>query len=136
MTVHTHANEFSVTIRDESFPRSEIVEVLLRLSSHRLTARDLISERVRAECDQRLLDGSGRLARLIQPGKKEEALNGPGAVDKVDPDREIGRALSAFEKNGFVLLVDDLQVEALDDELEIKDETVVTFLKLTPLVGG
>ena len=65
MTVQPDAREFSVKIRDENFPRTEIVEVLLQLSSHRLTARALISERVRAECDQRLLDGSGRLARLI-----------------------------------------------------------------------
>ncbi len=136
MTIQPDAKEFSVKVRDESIPRSEIVEVLLKLTSHRLTARDLISERVRAECDQQLIDRSGRLARLIQPGAKEEALNSAASAEKVDPVREIGRALSAFESNGFVLLVDDRQVEALDDEVVIKDESVVTFLKLTPLVGG
>ncbi len=136
MTIQPDAKEFSVTVRDENLPRSEIVEVLLKLTAHRLTARDLISERVRAECDQRFLDRSGRLARLIQPGTKEEALNGAASAEKVDPEREISRALSVFESNGFVLLVDDRQVEALDDEFEIKDGSVVTFLKLTPLVGG
>ncbi|MEP3845979.1 MAG: hypothetical protein ABJM43_11635 [Paracoccaceae bacterium] len=128
--------EFNITVRDESLPRTEIVEVLLKLTSYRLTARELISERVQAECDERLLNDAGVLSRLIQPGPKEAALNGKKQSVFANPKRQISVALSAFENNGFVLLVDDRQVETLDEEIELSASSVVTFLKLTPLVGG
>jgi hypothetical protein len=34
------------------------------------------------------------------------------------------------------LLVDDRQVEELEEVIEIRPDTTVTFLKLVPLVGG
>lgn len=34
------------------------------------------------------------------------------------------------------MLVDDKQVESLDDIVTIQAETIVSFIKLTPLVGG
>ena len=137
MSAHPDHDAFNVTIRDENLPRTEIVEILLKLSSHRLRARDLIAERVRAECDQRLIDTMGRAAnRLVQPSTKEQALNGSGAARLIDPEKQVDLALSAFENNGFILLVDDRQVETLDEEIEFQDASVVTFLKLTPLVGG
>jgi hypothetical protein len=34
------------------------------------------------------------------------------------------------------LLVDDRQVDELEEEIEIRPDTTVTFLKLVPLVGG
>lgn len=46
------------------------------------------------------------------------------------------QALSAFEKNQIVLLVDDRQIEDLDSEILVNRNTKVTFLKLIPLVGG
>jgi hypothetical protein len=45
-------------------------------------------------------------------------------------------AKRAFYTNGFILLVDDRQVDELDDEIVIRPDTTVTFLKLVPLVGG
>jgi hypothetical protein len=45
-------------------------------------------------------------------------------------------AKRAFYTNGFILLVDDRQVDELEEEIEIRPHTTVTFLKLVPLVGG
>lgn len=45
-------------------------------------------------------------------------------------------ALEAFERNGFILLVEDRQVETLEEEIRVRPDTQVTFLKLVPLVGG
>ena len=42
----------------------------------------------------------------------------------------------AFTRNGFFVLVGDRQVESLDEELELKVDTDVSFVKLVPLVGG
>lgn len=137
MSVQPRAEEFNVTVRDENLPRTEVVELLLKLSSHRMTARDLIAERVRAECDDRLFDKMGRMAaRLVMPGPKEQALNGPAVARASNPDAQVERALSAFAANGFILLVDDRQVETLDEDVDLRENSVVTFLKLTPLVGG
>ena len=44
--------------------------------------------------------------------------------------------VEAFGRNGFVVLVDDRQVEELDEDIELALGTEVTFLKLVPLVGG
>jgi hypothetical protein len=46
------------------------------------------------------------------------------------------KAIEAFEGNGFIVLVDDYQVQELEDEIALRPETSVTFLKLVPLVGG
>lgn len=137
MSVQPLPNDFLITVRDESFPKSEVIELLLKLSAARLTAADLIAERVRAECDDRLLDREGnRRARLIAPGPKEQALKTASSPLTIDTDRQIATALSAFEANGFILLVDDRQVESLDEVIEMQPDSVVTFLKLTPLKGG
>ena len=147
MTVSTDPAQFSVKIRDESVPRSDVVEALLALSSSNLTARELISERVRMEVDRRLISLSGAFAPvLVIPSDEEQRLNGPHdpdsvpvfttQTDTIDAEQQVEVALVAFENNSFVLLVDDLQVESLDAQIDMTPDTVVTFLKLTPLVGG
>jgi len=136
MSLHANPDQFVVKIRDESVPRSEVVEALLELSSAKLTARDLISERVRMEVDHRLVDEDGRATpALIAPTKKEALLNRV-TRKSIDADIQVELALKAFSANGFVLLVDDKQVETLEEQIEMTPNTVVTFLKLTPLVGG
>jgi hypothetical protein len=55
---------------------------------------------------------------------------------RVDPDEQYERAIRAFERNGFVVLVDDRQIEDLDAEVDLRMGTEITFLKLVPLVGG
>ena len=139
MSVQPRQDAFSVKVQDENLPRTEVVEILLKLSSAQLTARDLISERVLAECDRLLVDSKGALAPfLIKPTEDEIALNGVRSVrnNPMDPENRVKTALEAFETNGFILLVDDIQIESLDQEIKMTPTSVVTFLKLTPLVGG
>ncbi len=137
MAARPAPGEFDVTIRDETLQRTEITEALLRVSSYRLTARELICERVEAECDERL-DGKAGCdgTRLVQPDAVEMTLNTRASPMVPDVGKRIALALSAFENNGFVLLVDDRQIETLEEEIEISERSIVTFLKLTPLVGG
>ena len=45
-------------------------------------------------------------------------------------------AETAFSRNGFVVLVGDRQIEELDEEVDLRRDTEVTFLKLVALVGG
>lgn len=57
-------------------------------------------------------------------------------VDDQDAGPAYERAVEAFGRNGFLVLVGDRQIEELDQQLEIGSATEVTFLKLVPLVGG
>ena len=45
-------------------------------------------------------------------------------------------ALESFQKNGFLILVDDKQVDDLNEKIVITETTTVGFIKLLPLVGG
>ena len=55
---------------------------------------------------------------------------------KVDEEKQIYVALEAFQKNGFFILIDDEQVETLEQKVLVNESTAVSFIKLTPLVGG
>jgi len=41
-----------------------------------------------------------------------------------------------FERNGFFVLVGDRQVTNLDDPVSLTGNPEISFVKLTPLVGG
>ncbi|HZH33546.1 MAG TPA: hypothetical protein VEX64_01835, partial [Pyrinomonadaceae bacterium] len=68
----------------------------------------------------------------------ERVLNGFKFKErkKIDWRPQYEKAVEAFKRNGFIVLVDDLQVENLDRIIEIEAQTSVTFLKLVPLAGG
>lgn len=137
MSMQPKPDDFVVTVRDERVPRAQTIELLLTLSARQLTARDLIAERVRAECDARLLGRDGQTGPvLIEPDEKESTLNGTKAALEDRAQRHVQLALEAFESNAFILLVDDRQVETLDEALEVRDDSTITFLRLTALVGG
>jgi hypothetical protein len=38
--------------------------------------------------------------------------------------------------NGFLVLVDDHQIESLDEQVNLGIDTRVSFVKLVPLIGG
>ncbi len=54
----------------------------------------------------------------------------------LDPEEQVQVALHAFRRNGFFVLVDDVQLESLEDRVRLDADVDVCFLKLTPLVGG
>lgn len=115
-----------------------IREFTLRLVSERLTARELIAARVRHEVEAYNAKHEEVFEGLVQPSHAEVALNGYRMKERrsLDVDVQIETALTAFERNGFFLLVDDRQVEGLDDLIVIGVATEVSFVKLVPLVGG
>ena len=130
-------SETNVMMRDETFAKKAVSELLVRLSCERMTAKELISARVRAEAVLSAGAISASHRALVEPNAEEKTLN--GNVRKhavVSVENQIHKALAAFEDNVFFLLVDDKQIEELDETVIIRPETVVTFLRLTPLKGG
>ncbi|MET7616401.1 hypothetical protein [Streptomyces sp. NPDC005408] len=70
------------------------------------------------------------LRELIRRRVLEEAPDGD------DTDRAYDRAVEAFGRNGFLVLVGDRQIEELDELVDLGPRTEVVFLRLVPLVGG
>jgi hypothetical protein len=60
----------------------------------------------------------------------------PADPSRVDAEKQFARAVEAFSRNGFIVLVGDRQVEELDEIVDLRRGTEITFLKLVPLVGG
>ena len=76
-----------------------------------------------------------RHRRLPQRGRRP-ALGALRRPRQVDWERQFEAALESFQRNGFVILVDQRQVEGLDEQIVVAPGTEVSFLKLVPLVGG
>ncbi len=129
----------NLKIFDETSSGDSYNETVLRLASTRICARDVIEQRVRQEV-QAFNDSKKKelFSGLVQPRHAEKELNSYRLKkDKViDADEQVEIALSAFSENRYFFLVDDRQVESLDDEFGITDDTKVSFLKLIPVVGG
>jgi hypothetical protein len=129
-----------ITVRDETVFRigRPPIEFVLGCPADQMSVRDLIRHRVAHEVAQFNGCPTGYFQGFIQPTSAEETLNGfrVPKSHQIDPDQQFERAVAAFERNGFMVVVDDHQVEHLDDMVVLRPTTVVTFLKLIPLVGG
>jgi hypothetical protein len=110
----------------------------VHVSGEKISLRELIRLRVTQEVEEFNSRKPLVFRMLVQPNDAERTLNGfkfhkPRLVD---PVAQYEKAIEAFEGNGFIVLVDDYQIESLDTEIAFRPETSVTFLKLVPLVGG
>lgn len=114
-----------VRVVDQTFPGEASAPWTLRVTSDRVDARTLIRRRVEHELAG---PATGGAAEAVPPRATAPL---PDALE-----RAVADAVAAFEANGFVMLVDDLQVESLDEAVDVTDDTVVMFLRLVPLVGG
>jgi hypothetical protein len=130
----------TITVRDETFPGRQSGELTLEFLTERVTVRELIRGRVYQEVTERNAKRAlAPAARpLVEPTAAERLLNGTAdaAPKRLDWEQQFERALKAFQRNGFLVLVNGQQYDALDDEIELGTETQITFLRLVPLVGG
>jgi hypothetical protein len=105
-----------------------------------MTLRELIRRRIYQEVTEYNAKLSGSFQGLIQPSDAERALNGDGyrlrSVHKLDWQAQYEKAIEAFTRRGYIVLVNEKQVVDLDVSIEMRTGTEVTFFKLVPLVGG
>jgi hypothetical protein len=131
----------TLKIRDEttfSLGGDEDRDFKLDVLKSRISVRELIRARVANEVRDYNLRQPEYFRGLVQPTDAERSLNGFKIRKgrRIDPEKQFELAIKAFYSNGFILLVNDRQVDKLEDEIEIRPDTTVTFLKLVPLVGG
>ena len=128
----------TLTIHDESATGETLLELTLNVSTERITVRDLIRKRVWHEVAEYNRRKPDTFRGLVQPTDSERTLNGYRLKQPrtIDPATQLAKAIGAFQGNQIILLVDDRQVESLDEEITVRSNTRVSFLRLTPLVGG
>lgn len=105
----------------------------LSFDQARVSVRDIITERVFYEVQKHNQNTAEYHHCLVMPRQEERALNQPKIVDA---EKQLIVAFEAFQNNGFFMLVNDRQAESLDEEVVVKVGASVSFVKLTPLVGG
>jgi hypothetical protein len=109
-----------------------------------VTLRDLIARVVRGEVEafkqrqeeRRLLRAltSGEIAEGAARGKVE--MGGRDLKQKVDVDEAIATALEAFQDGLYLVVVDGQEQRSLDNQVFLKDDSRVAFVRLTMLAGG
>ena len=128
-----------VCVRDETTSGQSLWELTLEFLSESITVRELLRERVHHEVrefnrqqDRLVFNG------LVQPEDAERTLNGSKLKSHrpLDWETQFKLAVEGFSTNAFFILIDNRQAESLDEEFVVGPQTTVSFIKLTPLVGG
>ncbi|MEM7230379.1 MAG: hypothetical protein AAF432_16355 [Planctomycetota bacterium] len=129
-----------LTVYDETTTGDRTAAIELTFPTEQITIRELIRERVYQEVHDHNVQrrSTGVFRGLVRPTDAEATLNGY----KLKKPREIDwrpqfeAAIDAFERNQILVLVDAQQADSLEQSIEVSHGTDVTFLRLTPLVGG
>jgi hypothetical protein len=127
----------TITITDESTlgkQRSWSLDIL----EETLSVRELIRRRIYQEVTEYNARLPEHFQGLVQPTDSERVLNGYRlkTPHKLDWNAQSEKALAVFERRGYIVLVDNQQIAALDDTVTLHINTEVTFIKLIPLIGG
>ena len=128
----------NIVIYDELLNGTITNQFEISLESDSLTVRDLITKRVSIEIENYNKRLPQYFNGLIEPKEAERTLNGYKLKPKqlIDVEKQVYIALDAFQKNGFFVLVDNEQLEELEQQVVLKSTSKISFVKLTPLVGG
>jgi hypothetical protein len=127
-----------VTIKDETFSGGILNEILLSFKEEEVTIKEIITERVKHEVEEYNNTSPEYFKGLIEPSEAEKTLNGfkLKKLKKIDSEKQVYVALDAFLKNAYFLLIDNIQSESLEQKVKLSENTEISFIKLTPLVGG
>lgn len=128
----------TMTIHDETASGSKTNSFTLACLTETMTVRELIRARIYQEVQDYNQKEPEYFRGLVEPGQAERTLNGFKLRErrKIDWEEQFKKAVEAFDRNGFFVLVGDRQAESLDEAFRVKADTEVSFVKLTPLVGG
>lgn len=125
-----------LTIRDETLSGETLHEWCLEFLSETIDVRELIRSRVYQEVQDYNVKRSDYRG-LVKPEAWEERLNGiSGPFKPIDWKLQFEVACEAFEHNRILILVNERQLDSLDETVVVTADTRVSFLRLTPFVGG
>ncbi len=125
----------TIKIKDESASGKLLNEIALQFEKEYISVEELISARIKLEVLKYQENLDSYREGLVLPTDMESRLNKKAKI-AIDVEKQIYVALDAFNKNAFFILVNDEQVDQLDQKFLVDSSTKVSFIKLTPLVGG
>ena len=128
----------ALKVRDETSSGEITMEFELTVLSEKISIRDLIKQRVFDEVDNYNKNAPDMFRGLVQPSESEKSVNGFKLKKrkKIDREKQYQMAIDAFGTSSLIVIVNDRQAETLEEEIIIGPRTLVSFLKLLPLVGG
>jgi len=128
----------TLSVKDENASGKILQEVRIAFKSEKVTIKDIIEARVRQEVGNYNKKLPEYYNGLVEPTDSEKTVNGYKLRSKkpIDEEKQVYVALDAFQKNGFFVLVDNQQYTSLDEAIQLQADTKISFIKLTPLVGG
>ena len=128
----------SVLIKDETTGGKTVHSVAIELPASLVTVAELIERRVAAEVEEYNKKRDKNYYGLIQPNNAEVTANGfrLHKFRQIDAKKQIEIAKDAFLENGFFILIDNIQAESLEQTFVLHPRSEISFVKLTPLVGG
>ncbi|WP_420553724.1 hypothetical protein [Tenacibaculum aiptasiae] len=125
----------SIVIKDENLGGNILNEITLKFNNEYISTLELIRERIKVEIERYKNDVNAYKNGLVLPINLETRLSKKTLPD-IDLEKQLYIALDSFQKNGFFILVDDEQIESVEQKILVDETTSVSFIKLTPLVGG
>ncbi len=128
----------TITIKDETASGIILHQLDLNFEIQQITVKDIITQRVLQEVDLYNKKVPEYFKGLVEPSEAENTIYGYRLKNTrlIDGEKQVFIALDAFQKNGYFILIDDSQAESLEEEVMITQNTNISFIKLTPLVGG
>ncbi len=123
----------SIRILDTLIAGKILQEIIIDLKKDVITVEELIKERVFAEVEKYTTENYNSLVELSED---EKSLRSSKNNNKINPEKQSKIAIESFRRNGFIIIIDDMQVESLKDKIRILDTTEIRFVKLVPLIGG
>ena len=128
----------TVSIRDESFSGKVLHQIDIEFEKEVLSVKEIITAKVYNEVNSYNQNQTERFRGLVEPTDAEKILNGYKIAGSklIDAEKQAYVALSAFQQNAYFVLIDNIQCESLDQVIPLTEGTTISFIKLTPLVGG
>jgi hypothetical protein len=128
----------TLTVHDETTSGKKTHTLTLNCQTEHLTVRELIRSRICQEVQDFNQREPEYFRGLVAPADGERTELGYRLRHrrKIDWEEQYRRAVQAFEQKGFMVLVGDHIAQSLDQEVPVGPETVVSFVKTSPLVGG
>jgi len=99
---------------------------VITLQQARASAREPIRSRVQQEVERYNQTMPEIFQGLVQPERRGLSIG----------KFSMSVACSSFERNGFLMLANGVQILELDEPIELREDSEIQFVKLVPPVGG
>jgi hypothetical protein len=110
--------------------------IFIVLPQHTTTARALIAEHVRAEVRRANAMRTSSLALHYLLADDLRHSPAPLILPTLDDAAETARAYTGLAERRYMLVVDGEAMSDLDAPLTLTERSIVSFVRLLPLIGG